>query len=223
MCSSSDAMYEPTLYPTRLARRLASALAGDGVYIKENGQAGSNEDRSLYHKFSEAQEQADLYSHRNDTQPNAWVNKNTYILTSLGVIYWHMPNIQFADVDKVDKRCLLCTDSDHLRGFHNQFFLLTPDHAGILLPHDVEHTLKQLNWDQRVRMVAGVGRRMIIWILLLWYGRAGGKDNLPPHKCSLVQFQPKATYQFDPPPHLPPLPLCVHVCVCVWERERNLN
>ena len=56
-----------------------------------------------------------------------------------------LENSQFTDICEVDKGGLLGPHSDHLRGFHHQFLLLSPDHTGVLLLHDVEHPLQKLD------------------------------------------------------------------------------
>jgi hypothetical protein len=52
--------------------------------------------------------------------------------------------LQFTDVGKVSERGLLGADTIHLRWLHHELPLLARDHVGILLPHDVEHSIEQL-------------------------------------------------------------------------------
>ena len=52
--------------------------------------------------------------------------------------------LQFADVCEVDEGGLLCSHPHHLRRLHDQLLLLPSNHGGVLLSHDVEHSLQQL-------------------------------------------------------------------------------
>lgn len=53
-------------------------------------------------------------------------------------------NLQFADICKVDKRCFLGPYSYNLRRLHNKFSFFSSHHIRIFFPHDVEHSIEQL-------------------------------------------------------------------------------
>ena len=54
-------------------------------------------------------------------------------------------DLQFADVCEVYKGRFLGTHSYHLRRLHHKLSLLSSHHVWVLLPHDVEDSVEQLN------------------------------------------------------------------------------
>lgn len=53
-------------------------------------------------------------------------------------------NLQFADICKVDKRCFLGPYSYNLRRLHDKFSFFSSHHIWVFFPHDVEHSIEQL-------------------------------------------------------------------------------
>lgn len=51
-------------------------------------------------------------------------------------------DLLFTNLGEVHKGSLFSPDTNDLWGFHHQFLLLTPHHLGVLLPHDIEHSIQ---------------------------------------------------------------------------------